>query len=96
MTDRITTSAGGTIYEGAGIEAFRLLVIAQGLELYAKTRMLPNRAYTPTAMLQNATVATGKRYKRGQYVEAAADLRIVVEGLRSKIEFALSPSNAGR
>lgn len=42
MTDRITTSAGdSTIYEGAGIEAFRLLVIAQGLELYAKTRMLP-------------------------------------------------------
>jgi hypothetical protein len=91
MTDRITTNASGsTIFVGTGIEAFRLLVIAQGLELYAKTRMLPNRAYTPTAMLRNATAATGKRYKRGQYVEAAADLRKVVEDLRSKIEFVSS------
>jgi hypothetical protein len=87
MTDRITTSAGATMYQGAGIEAFRLLVIAQGLELYAKTRMLPNRAYTPTAMLRNATAATGRKYKRGQYVEAAADLRKVVEDLRSRVEF---------
>jgi hypothetical protein len=38
-------------------------------------------------MLKNATMATGKRYKRGQYYEAAADLRQVVKNLRSKIEF---------
>lgn len=53
----------------------------------AKTRVLPNRAYRPMAMLRNATAATGRQYKRGQYVEAAADLRKVVDDLRSKVEF---------
>jgi hypothetical protein len=88
MNDRITTGAAGTmVFEGSGIEVFRLLVIAQALELYAKTGIKANTAYTPTAMLRNATMATGKRYKRGQYYEAAADLRQVVDSLRSKIEF---------
>lgn len=69
------------------LEVFRLLVIAQALELYAKTGIKANTAYTPTAMLRNATMATGKCYKRGQYYEAAADIRQVVDSLRSKIEF---------
>jgi hypothetical protein len=88
MTDQITTHAsGGMVFEGSGIETFRLLVIAQALELYAKTGIRANTAYTPTAMLRNAAQATGRLYKRGQYYEAAADLRQVVENLRSKIEF---------
>lgn len=88
MADRITTRASGaTVFEGSGIEAYRLLVIASALELYGKTGIKANTAYTPTAMFRNATAATGKRYKRGQYFEAAADLRKVVENMRSRIEF---------
>jgi hypothetical protein len=88
MVDRITTGAsGGTLFEGSGIEVFRLLVIAQTLELYAKTGIKANTADTPSNMLRNATEATGKRYKRGEYFEAAADLRKVVNELRAKIEF---------
>jgi hypothetical protein len=70
MTDRSTTSAGGrTVHEGAGIEAFRRLVIAQGHELYAKTRMLPNGAWTPTAMLRNAKAAACRETHRGSAFE---------------------------
>lgn len=88
MTDRITTTANGTtIFEGSGVEAFRLLAIASGLELYAKTKIKPNRAWTPTAMLRNASMATGKPYRRGAYYEAAADIRKVVDEMRSKIDF---------
>lgn len=88
MTDRITTTKNGTtIYEGSGIEAFRLIAIASGLELYAKTKMKPNRDWTPTAMLRNASMATGKSYRRGAYCEAAADIRKVVNEMRKNIEF---------
>ena len=87
MTDRITTtSSGATIFEGSGIEMYRLTVIASALDLYAKTGIKANTAYTPTAMLRNATMATGVKYRRGQYREAAADLRRVVEDMRSKVE----------
>jgi hypothetical protein len=88
MVDKITKSAsGGMVFEGSGIEVFRLLAIAQALDLYGRTGIKANTAYTPTAMLRNATEATGKRYKRGAYFEAAADLRKVVNDLRAKIEF---------
>jgi hypothetical protein len=86
MTDRITTTSNGaTIFEGSGIEMYRLTVIASALDLYAKTGIKANTAYTPTAMLRNATMATGVKYRRGQYREAAADLRRVVEDMRSKV-----------
>ena len=55
--------------------SFQCLAIASALELYAKTGIKVNRAYTPTAMLATASHLTGKKFKRGQYVEAAAALR---------------------
>lgn len=57
------------------IAGYRALVIAQALTMYAKTGMMVNRAYTPTAMLKAAAGITGKTYKRGQYELAAADIR---------------------
>jgi hypothetical protein len=85
MTDQITHSSGATIFEGSAVEVFRLLAIAQGLDLYAKTKMRPNRLWTPGAMLRNATAATGNTYKRGQYGQAAADIRAVVERMRESV-----------
>jgi hypothetical protein len=86
MTDQITYSkSGATIFEGAGVEIFRLTAIASGLDLYAKTKILPNRAWTPMAMLRVATMATGTRYKRGQYAQAATDIRAVVAKMREDI-----------
>jgi len=57
-----------------GIDTFRAFVIASALRLYAKTGMKANRAYTPSNMLAAASAMTGKKYKRGQYEQAANDL----------------------
>jgi hypothetical protein len=63
--------------------------LKHGLKLYAKTGMRPNRSWTPTAMLRKATEITGRKYKRGQHGEAAADVgRVldVVKLLRNAVE----------
>lgn len=56
------------------VNVFRAITMKHALQLYAKTGMKANRAYTPTAMLAVATEYTGKKYKRGQYDLAAQDL----------------------
>jgi hypothetical protein len=58
----------------AQVELYRAVVIKHGLLLYAKTKMKPNSAWTPSAMLKAAASITGTPYKRGQYVQAAQDL----------------------
>jgi len=63
------------VFEGReGVQTYVALTLRQGLMLYSKTGMRPNRAWTPTAMLRKATEITGKKYKRGQYLLAAQDL----------------------
>ena len=59
-------------------KTYQILAVAQGLKLYAKTGMQPSRAWTPKAMLATAGRLTGKTYKRGQYVQAEADLRALL------------------
>ena len=54
---------------------FRAVVIEHALRLYAKTGMKANRMYTPTNMLKAAASMTGFTYKRGQYLQAADDLK---------------------
>jgi hypothetical protein len=61
------------------VEGYRALTIAKALELYAKTGMKVNRAYTPTAMLKAANEITGHTYRRGQHTAAALALREWVE-----------------
>ena len=53
---------------------YRALVIAKSLRLYANTGIKTNKAYTPTAMLRNATWITGNNYKRGEYMKAHDDI----------------------
>jgi hypothetical protein len=86
MPDQIThTESGATIFEGSAVEVFRLLAFASGLDLYAKTKIIPNRMWTPMRMLRIAEEATGKTYKRGQYAQAAADIRVAVKKLRETV-----------
>jgi len=56
------------------ISAYQAIVIAKGCKLYAKTGMVPNRAYTATKMLKAAGSITGKAYKRGQHMQAHDDI----------------------
>jgi hypothetical protein len=57
------------------INAYVALVLASAIDLYVKTGMKANRAYTPTNMLKTASRLTGRQYKRNQLRQAAADLR---------------------
>lgn len=57
-----------------GVATYRAIALKSGLGLYVKTGIQPNRAWTPMTMLATASAITGKRYKRGQYVLAIADL----------------------
>ena len=74
-TDYAERTNNGTSFTGSDVEIFRAIVIAGALDLYAKTGMKANRAYTPSAMLRAAKEITGKTFKRGQYAQAAAALR---------------------
>lgn len=71
-----------TTFVNAGMDVFRARVIATGLRLYAKTKMMPNRHYTPTAMLRAASEMTGEKYKRGEYLKAAADLTALADEMQ--------------
>lgn len=53
----------------------RAEVLASSLGLYAKAKILPTRGVTATDLLKMATGYTGKTYKRGQYEQAAADVK---------------------
>ena len=53
---------------------YRALAIAKALKLYANTKMMVNKAYTPTAMLRNAAQITGNNYRRGEYMKAHDDI----------------------
>ena len=64
-----------------GMKVYTALVVASGLRLYAKTKMRPNRAYTPTAMLAKANELTGHVYRRGQYEAAAQALTELADRL---------------
>lgn len=66
---------GGATYAGPdAVAVFRARAVASALRLYARTGLKANRAYTPSAMLAVATEVTGRKFKRGQYAEAAAAL----------------------
>jgi hypothetical protein len=79
-----------TVHENGGISVtgresmalYRLIVLKHALVLYAKTGMRPSRHITPTSLLEMASEATGKKYKRGQHSQAADDLTAVIDAAR--------------
>lgn len=81
--DYTERTRNGTSFSGSDVNIFRAIVIASALELYAKTGMQANRAYTPTAMLKAAAEMTGRTFKRGQYTEAATALRALADAAKA-------------
>lgn len=70
---------GGASYVGPkGTNVFRLRVLAGAIRLYAKTGIIPTRGVTITKMMKMAEKDTGKKFKRGAYVEAADALDLVM------------------
>lgn len=84
MTDTINvTKDQVTSFVGPNaVNVYAMRVLSVGLEGYAKYGIVPNRAYTPTAMLQAAERWTGKKFKRGQYFEAAQAVRLAADDLQ--------------
>jgi hypothetical protein len=79
MTDtaHITVGASGTSFVGPdAVNLYRARVLVQGLKLYAATGMRVARNVSPTMMLKVAASYTGKVYKRGEYLRAAADVKV--------------------
>jgi hypothetical protein len=60
------------------IDRFRVLCIKQGLEMYAKFKMLPTRNVNATQLLKMASAVTGKAYKRGEHAIAAQDVAAIL------------------
>lgn len=54
---------------------YQALVVAKALELYARTGIKVNRAYTPSGMMRTAGQLTGRTFKPRDYVGAAQVLR---------------------
>ena len=69
-----------TMFVGkSGVDTYRAIALRSGLSLYAKTKMKPNRAWTPSNMLRAASEITGMHYRRGDYLRAVTDLSIWIE-----------------
>lgn len=77
---------GGTTLSGPdAVNLYRAATLKVSLQLYAKTGMIPTRGVTGPMMLKMATEYTGKTYKRGQYVQAAADVGVWVDTMRAAL-----------
>lgn len=88
MDSHIGYNAKGDAVSFVGADAvslFRAATIASGLRLYAATGMKPSRAYTPSAMLAAAAGITGKRYKRCEYLKAAADVSLWCQEMKTAL-----------
>jgi hypothetical protein len=82
----VTVNRGGTTFYGTdGVNLYKAIVLRSGLQLYARTGMKPNRAWTPTAMLDMAASYTGKKYRRGQHMDAANDLAVWIATMKAAL-----------
>lgn len=86
MTGTIEHHRGGTTFIGEGVTVFAMIALAAGLELYARSGVIPNRNYTPMRMLAAAGSYTGRKFKRGEYVVAAQALRARANAVRATLE----------
>lgn len=69
-------------FTGESVDVFRMAALVSSLELYATCGLIPTRGVTITKMLQMASEYTGKKYKRGDALKAAAELQVVFEHAR--------------
>ncbi len=75
-TPDIETRASSTSYNGPdAVAMYRARVLASSLRLYARTGIRPTRGVGPARMLQMASAITRQKYKRGEYLRAAEDVK---------------------
>jgi hypothetical protein len=72
----VEVNSTGTIFVGKdAINLFRAITLANAIDLYIKTGLIPTRNVTGPKMLALAREYTNVVYKRGQYAQAVAELR---------------------
>lgn len=73
MTDSyIRHGNGGSSFVGpAAVSVFRAIVLANGLRMYGRTGIKPNRMWSPSRMINAAEEITGKKFKKRDYEGAA-------------------------
>ena len=82
----IEHSKGGVMFVGpAATSLVQAITLKHSIEFYAKTGMKVTRMATPKYMLELAAHITGKKFKRGQYAQAAAALQELIEEARANI-----------
>lgn len=82
----IVHSKGGTTFAGPdAVNLVRAVYLASHLKLYAKTGIVPTRGVTGPMMLTMATEYSGKKYKRGQYLQAAEDVKVWCDAMKSAL-----------
>ena len=64
-----------TTFTGSAVNVYVALTVAKALDLYRKTGMKVNRAYTPANMMAMAAKVTGRKFKARDYEGAALALR---------------------
>lgn len=70
---------GCIIYTGNAVNLVAMRTLASALRAYGKYKLRMSRHLTPTTMLKRATEVTGKKYKRGEYLRAAADVDVACD-----------------
>lgn len=63
------------MFSGAGVQVYTATVLKNGIALYARTGLRPNRAYTPKAMMAQAALITGRTFRARDYAAAVAALQ---------------------
>lgn len=71
---------GGVVFAGAAaVDVYRAIACANGLEMWARAKIRPNRAWTPKAMMRLASALTGEAFSPRDYLGAAKALRRYAE-----------------
>lgn len=88
---RIEAIPGGGVafIGGDAVQIYGAIVLRRALLMYAQTKMLVNRTYTPKAMMDIASRTTGKVFLRGDYTGAADALAEWI--VESRAQLALQP-----
>lgn len=84
----ITHGPGGTMVTGQdGMRFVRAVTLWTSLECYvsSKGKIIPTRGMTITRMLAIATEFTGKKYKRSEAKQAAADVKVWADEMRAAL-----------
>jgi hypothetical protein len=84
--DHIHVGKGGTSYIGHdATHLFRATMLRSGIKMYAACGMIPTRGVTISKMLAMASEYTGRKYKRGEYAAAQADLTQWIEAMKAAL-----------